>query len=199
MCARTHQTTKSLTTLLHYVKVDESPGINWSFPEFPHFHGQVAVVDSRAATSPRSRKHIVSATQLPWGLTIGEMFIGNARAETALAKPTWNDAARNHRAIMPVDCFYEKGVYFSSPKKPILALACLVVRSDDGPSVVVLTRPAIHSVANINHRMPLVIPLAKAAAWLNLDNDFETFKPLISSEFSLVGTTKPRVLLDAAA
>lgn len=193
MCARTHQSTKSIVALLHHVTVDRAFDNSWSFPEFPHFHSSVGVVESTFEQS----KVVKSVTQRPWGLQIADLFLGNARAETALLKPTWKQAAQSHRALMPVDCFYEKGVYFSSPTKPILALACLVVQGDRGPAVVVLTRPPVPSVAQIHDRMPLVIPVNKAEEWLDLNVDYNHFNRYFTADFSLVGTKEPRVLLNS--
>ena len=115
----------------------------------------------------------------------------NARSETASEKPTFRDAFRSRRCLVPASGFYEwkpgpskKGV----PKQPyrirrldedgqhepmIFAGLWSTWRDPDHPdapaieSVAVLTRPAEGPIAEVHHRMPVMLSGDLHQPWMD--------------------------------
>lgn len=114
----------------------------------------------------------------------------NARSETAASKPTFRDAFKARRCLVPASGFYEwkpgpskKGV----PKQPyritrlsesgdtqpmVFAGLWSTWRDPDHPdappleSVAVLTRPARGPIAEVHHRMPVILDDRLHHDWL---------------------------------
>ena len=111
----------------------------------------------------------------------------NARMETAADKPAYRDAFARRRCIVVADGFYEwkkvgaqkLPLRFVLPGQPLLALAGLwSVWTDPEAldpaaakvsSFSILTRPAEGAIASMHDRMPVVLPRASYAAWLDRD------------------------------
>ena len=91
-------------------------------------------------------------------------LILNARAETAAGKPTFAEALRLRRMILPADGFYEwthdgsKTKYlFTLEGDRTLFLCGLYEHTEDGGyRFAILTRPANASVADVHDRMPVI-------------------------------------------
>ena len=128
-----------------------------------------------------------------WGLvpfwakdtTIGYKLI-NARSETVATKPSFRDAFKKRRCLIPADGFYEwkgkKGdkqpVYITLPDKSPLAFAGLweVWHDKQNPgtdyrSCTIITREAAGVVKDLHHRMPIILQPDAYESWLNPDND----------------------------
>ena len=129
---------------------------------------------------------------LYWGLvpawarekSIGARMI-NARAETLQEKPAFRAAYRKRRALVPADGYYEwmqlgprdKQPYFIQPASGgPFALAALWEAWRDPASgeplescTLITTVPA-KSIAYIHDRMPVIIPPAAYAEWLDPGN-----------------------------
>jgi putative SOS response-associated peptidase YedK len=125
---------------------------------------------------------------LRWGLIpswatdpqIGNRMI-NARAESAGKKPSFRDAMRYRRCLIPADGFYEWKTMPRGRKQPYLvqmadeqpfALAGLWERwrgSEDEvvESCTVLTTEANEMVATIHNRMPVIVRPMDYARWLD--------------------------------
>jgi putative SOS response-associated peptidase YedK len=125
----------------------------------------------------------------PWSpdLSVGSKMI-NARAETVREKPAYRKALRRRRCIIPADAFYEWKVDEGPPKRPYaiaradgepLAFAGLweVWRDPndaDAPRVktcVIITTDANEKLAQIHHRMPVVLAPPAWDTWLDPEND----------------------------
>ncbi|MBW2229840.1 MAG: SOS response-associated peptidase [Deltaproteobacteria bacterium] len=129
---------------------------------------------------------------LHWGLipfwakdrsAAGRMI--NARAETAAVKPSFRDALRRRRCIVPADGFYEWQRPEAGSKAPrvphyfrrrdggLLAIAGLweewtdKVSGEIVESCTLLTTDANEVVARIHHRMPVLLDAADYAGWLD--------------------------------
>ena len=103
----------------------------------------------------------------------------NARAETAAAKPSFRDAFRDSRGLLPVTGWYEwQGR--RPPKQPyhiratggallLLAVLCEPARPGGrfGKTFSVLTTSPQQTVAAVHDRQPAIIEGADAAAWLD--------------------------------
>ncbi len=127
---------------------------------------------------------------LRWGLVphwakdlrVGASMI-NARAETVFDKPAFRDAIRRRRCLVPADGFYEwlrpdgpRGralpQYIAPPPGTVTAFAGIWERWRDPTgrwqrSYAIVTVPPDPIVAGIHDRMPLVLPRAARAAWLD--------------------------------
>lgn len=157
-------------------------------------------------------KHGRELASARWGLIphwVREPDMGlrtiNARAETADALPSFRQAMRRTRCLIPADGFYEwkstpagkVPMAFAAPppdagiKPPVLALAGLYDRWDPpeddlhapGPveSCTILTTEASPSVRGVHHRMPLILPAEAWDLWLSHEvTDPEVLRPWLS-------------------
>lgn len=104
----------------------------------------------------------------------------NARADGAAEKPSFRDAFRKRRGLMPADGFYEWQATDGKAKQPWriaradgepFAFAALWERwrGPDGPieSCALLTTDAPPSLAAIHHRVPVILPPETWARWLD--------------------------------
>ncbi|MCP2501329.1 MAG: SOS response-associated peptidase [Deltaproteobacteria bacterium] len=137
---------------------------------------------------------------LRWGLipswskdpAIGNRLI-NARAETVREKPSFRNAFRRHRCLIPTNGFYEwqrqergKQPYFVRMRdERIFAFAGLWDRwesPDDGiiETCAILTTAANAVLAPIHDRMPVILPQAEYARWLDPAlKDPDSLSPLL--------------------
>ena len=137
---------------------------------------------------------------LRWGLipswskdpAIGNRLI-NARAETAGEKPSFRNAFRRHRCLIPANGFYEwqrqergKQPYFIRMRDGrIFAFAGLWDRwesPDEGviETCAILTTAANTVLAPIHDRMPVILPRTEYARWLDPAlKDADSLSPLL--------------------
>ena len=154
---------------------------------------------------------------LRWGLipswskdpAIGNRLI-NARAETVREKPSFRNAFRRHRCLIPANGFYEwqrlergKQPYFVRMRdERLFAFAGLWDRwesPDKGviESCTILTTVANAVLSTIHDRMPVILPRAEYARWLDpaLQNT-DSLAPLLApfpAEEMLAFPVSPRV------
>ncbi len=123
-----------------------------------------------------------------WGLVPGWVkdpasftLLLNARAETAAEKPSFRNAMRHRRCLIPASGFYEwrrpeggpKQPYWISPKGGgLVAFAGLWEdwSDPDGGEIetgAILTVDANKTIGEIHHRMPAVIAKENFADWLD--------------------------------
>lgn len=125
---------------------------------------------------------------LQWGLVpfwakdagIGRRLI-NARLESLPEKPAFREAWTRRRCLIPASGFYEwsepqggrKRPYFiRASDEPLLALAALWERwrapsGERLETCVIVTTDATAQIAPIHDRMPLLVPHAAHAVWLD--------------------------------
>jgi putative SOS response-associated peptidase YedK len=138
-----------------------------------------------------------------WGLvpfwakdiSIGSRMI-NARAETVSSKPSFRNAFKKRRCLIPADGFYEwtgeKGhkqpYYVSIPSGEPLAFAGLWEtwtnkESDEGSvykSCTIITTAASGSIREIHHRMPVILDPKYYEKWLNVKiQDPKELEPIL--------------------
>jgi len=110
--------------------------------------------------------------------TDGPLLI-NARSETIAEKPSFRDAARQRRCLIPASGFYEwqgpdkpKTPYFIAPAEGgVFAFAGVwqAWRQPDGEVIdtcAIVTCPANEMLSPIHHRMPVVIAPEDYGLWL---------------------------------
>ena len=127
------------------------------------------------------------ACSLKWGLipfwakdpSIGNRMI-NARAETVAEKPAYRNAFKHRRCVVLADGFYEwrregsvKTPHFitTASREPFGLAALWESWTDKGTgehieSTTLITTEADGYVAQLHHRMPVVLDPALATAWL---------------------------------
>ena len=122
----------------------------------------------------------------------------NARSEEALGKPSFRNAMRWRRCLIPADGFYEwtgpknaRRPFLLRPRESrLIAFAGLYERWRDGAggevdTVAILTCPANSTVTPLHDRMPVVLPPEHFAAWLDVKTTpaeaaFELLQPVAS-------------------
>jgi putative SOS response-associated peptidase YedK len=154
---------------------------------------------------------------LRWGLipswskdpTIGNRLI-NARAETAREKPSFRNAFRRHRCLIPANGFYEwlrqergKQPYFVRMRdERLFSFAGLWDRWESPDKGVIETCTILTTAANavlapIHDRMPVILPPGEYDRWLDPAlKDLDALAPLLvpfPPEEMLAFPVSPRV------
>lgn len=113
----------------------------------------------------------------------------NARSEEAASKPMWRDSLKHRRCLMPALGWYEwneneqvrstsgklvnQPYYLFSPASEALAIAGLwsVFEPEEAThailSCALMTKEAAPSIAQVHHRMPVILQPEHEAAWLD--------------------------------
>ena len=146
--------------------------------------GEVRPSDLVAAVaSDRHRKAAVFP--MVWGFTVPGRSapLVHARVETAAEKPTFREAWRSHRCVVPASWYYEwqhlptqdgkhttSTKYAIQPKDAKITWLCGLYRIENGlPVFVILTREPSPDVVHIHDRMPLILPHQAVRDWINPD------------------------------
>lgn len=104
----------------------------------------------------------------------------NARAESALVKPSFRKLMRTARAIVPINGFYEwrresnhkTPFYIRKPVSEAMALAGIFLITPEGTlEVAILTKASSGKMASIHHRMPVLLAADRMADWLAPQSD----------------------------
>jgi putative SOS response-associated peptidase YedK len=124
-------------------------------------------------TADPSGRHLIPAL---WGFTSsgrGPLF--NARAETVDTLPSFRDAFRHSRCIVPASGFYEwrpsdrQPFYFERVDGLPLAFAGIWRRIGDHLEATVITTTPNGDMRGIHDRMPVIISLDRWNGWLSQD------------------------------
>ena len=141
-------------------------------------------------------------TQMKWGWerSFTKRPLINARANEAWEKPTWKEAIKYRRCIIPASAYYEwnenqaKGKRDRYRIEPVIgngfALGGLYeVNKQTGEMFMsILTTEPNSKMAEIHHRMPVIIDVNESEVWLQSETQDEIsnmFKPLESSQIAL--------------
>jgi putative SOS response-associated peptidase YedK len=164
-------------------------GVSASLPVEPRYNiaptQNIAVIRN----DPEGERELV---MLRWGLvpfwakdpSIGNRMI-NARAETVAEKPSYRNAYRHRRCIVLADGFYEwlrrgdvKTPYFISlaSGQPFALAGLWENWTDKGTgeslqTTTLITTDANDFMAQLHHRMPVVLEAKTATDWLAGSND----------------------------
>lgn len=142
----------------------------------------------------------------PWSKTNSEALRSqsqaiNARSETVHEKPTFKNAFRRSRCLVPASGYYEwatelgqyktrQPVYISRDDEKLLAFAGIHDSwvSPEGEikeSVAIITRDSVNALATVHSRMPMFLPKDRWQKWMDPELQdieqirklFENFKP----------------------
>jgi putative SOS response-associated peptidase YedK len=173
--------------------------------EFPlteidaHYNG--APTQNFAVVTQRNNRRI---EKLRWGLipfwakekSIGNRLI-NARAETVPSKPSFRNAFKQRRCVVPVNGFFEWQKtddgkiphYISAAKGDLLAFAGLYEQwrdpQQDEDAATVNTFTIITTAANdfmtpLHDRMPLILNNSEIDVWLQADSSKQDLEVLLN-------------------
>lgn len=112
-------------------------------------------------TANPSGRHMVPAV---WGfISSGRAPLFNARAETVDTLPSFRDAFRQNRCLVPASGFYEwrpsdrQPFYFERVDKLPLAFAGIWKRVGDHLEATVITTTPNGDMSGVHHRMPVIL------------------------------------------
>ena len=131
------------------------------------------VFPAQNATIIKGQEHHLAAEQMRWGFPgfeKGKLLI-NARAETALERPTFRESVQDRRCIIPARGFYEwnkskEKFTFERKETPVLFMAGCYNRYEGQERFVILTTEANPSVASVHNRMPLILEPEELKDWV---------------------------------
>ena len=131
------------------------------------------VFPSQNAMILKGEGNHLAAEQMRWGFPgfeKGKLLI-NARAETALERPTFRESVQDRRCIIPARGFYEwnkskEKFTFERKETPVLFMAGCYNRYEGQERFVILTTEANSSVAPVHNRMPLILEPEELKDWV---------------------------------
>lgn len=145
----------------------------------------------------------------PWSKSIKEAIRSqssaiNARTETVDVKPTFKNAFKYHRCLIPATGYYEwatelgefaskQPFYIHSSSDKTLAFAGIFSSWQDEngvakESAALITRPAVDFLEKIHHRMPTFLPMDRWNIWLDSKrNNVVELKELLNFKNEAVG------------
>ena len=139
------------------------------------------VFPSQNAMILKGEGNHLAAEQMRWGFPgfeKGKLLI-NARAETALERPTFRESVQDRRCIIPARGFYEwnkskEKFIFKRKETPVLFMAGCYNWYEGQERFVVLTTDANSSVAPVHNRMPLILAPEELKDWVLDDQATES-------------------------
>jgi len=161
----------------------------FGYPDTPNFPARYNVAPTQAiAVVARDKEGTRRFRLMRWGLLPAFVkdpkefpTLINARSEEVLVKPSFRNAMRYRRCLIPADGFNEwtgpKGKrrpFLLRPRQPkLIAFAGLYERWRDSEggeidTVTILTCPANRTIASLHDRMPVVLAPDDFEAWLDV-------------------------------
>ena len=169
----------------HYTWEEVRDFLDLRFPDVTGLRAAYNVAPTRRAPIVRLSEHGRALEMAVWGLvphwasdpSIGSRLI-NARAETIAEKPSFREAFKRRRCVVPVSGFYEwartgrrEPHHITRADGAIMCLAGLWERWSKGDqpleTFTIVTTEANAQIAGIHPRMPVVIEPEDVAAWLD--------------------------------
>jgi putative SOS response-associated peptidase YedK len=120
-------------------------------------------------------------------------LLTNARAESAATKPSFRNALRYRRCIIPASGFYEwnrngsikQPYYMSARSGGLLAMAgiwetWMGPNGEEQDGAAILTIESNDAMSKIHHRMPVILDKADYGTWLECKSGYvDQIKPLL--------------------
>lgn len=129
-----------------------------------------------AAVIASNRRLEPQAFGMKWGYTLSSgKLVFNARSETAADKSLFADGMKQRRCLIPADSYFEwqhkannKQKYEIAPNGASGFCLAGIYRIEGKQAVFsILTRDPAENISMIHDRMPVILPTATAADWLN--------------------------------
>ena len=149
--------------------------------EVPAYQPRFNIAPSAEVLIIRRNEAAAVAATVRWGLvprwakdpSIGARM-NNARAETVAQKPSFREAYRKRRCLIPASGFYEwkpeggrKQPYYVLPREGgLFAFAGLWDHWQDLQTCAIITTDANRRMSAVHDRMPVIVPPAEYANWL---------------------------------
>ena len=149
--------------------------------EIPAYTPRYNIAPSAQVLIVRQNEAAAVASHVRWRLvprwakdpSVGARM-NNARAETVAQKPSFREAYRKRRCLLPANGFYEwklenglKQPYYVYPSGGALfAFAGLWEQWNDLQTCAVITTDANEKMAAVHERMPVIVSPAEYSAWL---------------------------------
>jgi putative SOS response-associated peptidase YedK len=146
---------------------------------------EIPAYQARYNIAPTAQVLIVregGAAMVKWGLvprwakdpSMGARM-NNARAETVAEKPSFREAYRKRRCLIPANGYYEwklehglKQPYYITPASGALfAFAGLWEQWNDLQTCAIITTDSNEKMAAVHERMPVIVSPAEYSAWLS--------------------------------
>lgn len=119
------------------------------------------------------KRRCMTPEQMVWGFPQYQKkgILINARAENVFDRVTFRDSMLYRRCVVPAGGFYEwnrakEKASFQRMDAPVLYMAGLYQKFEDGECFVILTTKANASVAAVHDRMPLVLEENELERWI---------------------------------
>ncbi len=133
----------------------------------------------------------LKASSMIWGFKEdwSSSPIINARSESIFTKPTFKDAIRISRCVIPVSGFYEWRrpekipFYFTSDNgEPLLFAGIYKEKPAIGLSCCIVTTAANEIMAPVHHRMPVLLQRDKVMDWITQNDESELASQMASQK-----------------
>lgn len=150
-----------------YEKLGKYPGM----PKKPRT-GDIHPSESAVILSAAGEQ--IRGEEMRWGFPLDGKLLINARAESALRKPTFAESMLLRRCVIPASFFYEwdhekNKVTFSLSGDRVLFMAGCYRPEADGNRFVILTTAANASMEPVHDRMPLIFSEKNMETYLRDD------------------------------
>ncbi len=197
MCGRYYISESEETTPIIEKMMQSSLVKKWQNITAVNTYGEIRPTDV-APVIASNRSGNPSVFPMRWGFESKTLLI-NARVETAAEKPTYKDAWKSHRCIVPATYYFEwehlisnggkkqtGHKYTLQPTGSTATWLCGLYRFEhDLPVFVILTRDAAEDIRFIHDRMPVIMPKDLINEWIRPDsNPVELVKEAITDIYA---------------
>ncbi len=182
MCGRYYIDDELIDDLVSFVdRVNVDPKNAWTRDVYPGQSAPILQMDDGKTT----------LKDMKWGFPqkSGKGLFINARAETALTKPTFKDSVEHRRIIIPARHFYEwdkeknKVTFYQGQEEP-LYMAGFYNLFGEEDRYVILTTEANSSVEKVHKRMPLLLEKSEVTSWITKEEETEKYLKQVPGELS---------------
>ena len=197
------QSQEEIVAFFNLIEDDAAPTLplNWNIAPT----NEIYIVRNRSRESYQPDLESASWGLIaPWQKSLidaraGQSHAINARSESIHEKPTFRDAFRTSRCLIPATGYYEWATSLGkySPKQPFyitsrdgsplsIAGICSTWTSEKGEviqSASIITREAVDGLATIHSRMPVFMPRERWQEWLDpMNRDIKSVQMLMERE-----------------
>jgi putative SOS response-associated peptidase YedK len=160
----------------------EVVALMFGLSEVPAYQPRYNIAPASQVLIARQEGELRAAAMVKWGLVprwakdpaMGARM-NNARAETVAQKPSFREAYRKRRCLIPANGFYEwklenglKQPYYIHPASgELFAFAGLWEQWNDLQTCAIITTEANATMAAVHERMPVIVAPIDYAAWLS--------------------------------